>query len=343
MGRVAMRRSLFALLLPMLIGATFNGSFRATGSFVASETAGGGAGTGVEARYATITAEPNFVIGCSEPMDTPNGETVNNTPYGSPDNTGSPDASECWGRGGDWQNATYQDPPNPPQGQTIVSVTGWGDVTHAAEQTAGRGDWWLGYKSSELAGDFSLTAATICYRYYKQVSSDYATASDSCSGTTRNKLAEASAGGDAFQLEEDVIPGGGCDTVSGSPRGIMACWDSGPGMEPDESCPWLSPTVRLTQAISTPLRIEECYETTDLATGANGEIKVYVTRLDTGVTSSYTSPSTTLGAPTDDDNWSANLDHTGGGTSWSGYFMFAVWDDVDGHTIGAACEIEGGC
>lgn len=308
--------------------------------------AGGGAGTGVETLYTALASDPNIVVRCSEPMDGPNGEDVNNPPYGTPDNTLSPDDSECWGRGGDWQDARYQDPPTPPQGQTIAPVTGWGSVGYASEQTSGRGDFWTGYKPTQLAGDFGLTAATICLRYYKQVSSDYAITSDSCGGgednSNRNKLSELNAGGFPFQLEEDPTPSGGCHTVSESSftRGIMACWDAGPGVDPS-GCPWISPTIKLSNAISQPIRIEQCYETTNLATGANGVVKVYVTRLDTDATGSYTSPTATVGAPTLDGNWMANLDHTGGGTSWSGYFLYAVWNNVGSHRIGCSPEVEG--
>jgi hypothetical protein len=283
-------------------------------------------------------------------MDGPNGEYYNwDGTTGNYESTLSLDSSECWGRStgpgdtADWQPAAYQDSST---GQTIVPVTGWGDVDHASEQTVGRGDWWLAYKASEIPGDFGVTDATICFRYYKQVSSDYAITSDTCGGgadhSNRNKFAELNAGNNPYQLEEDPTPGGGCHTVSESSltRGIMACWDSGPA---SEGCLWLTPTVKLSQAISHPIRIENCYETTDLATGANGVVTSYVTPYPYTTTSTYTAPTATVGAPTKDYTWSANIDHTGGGTSWNGYFMFSVWDDVNSHTIGAACEIEGGC
>lgn len=347
---MARSRWLLILLLPLLFGFDTRNPFRTRGPFKTASTTIGSGGPGVEARYSSITAEANFVVGCSEPMDGPNGEFYNwNGFSGNYESSLSPDASECWGRtspgdSADWQPAAYQDPPSPAQGQTIVPVTGWGSVGYAAEQTAGRGDWWLAYKPSQIAGDFGVTAATICFRYYKQVSSDYAITSDSCSGTTRNKFAELNAGNNPFQLEEDPTPSGGCHTVSESSftRGIMACWDSGPGTDPG-GCPWLSPTVKMSQAISHPMRIEQCYETTNLATGANAVVKSYVTPYPYTTTSSYTSPTATVGAPTKDFTWAANLDHTGGGTSWSGYFMFATWNNVGSHTIGAACEIEGGC
>jgi hypothetical protein len=183
-----MRRVPLILLL-LLVCVSLTGGLAKRRGVVAVVAPSGGAGTGVEARYATITAESGIVIACSEPMDGPNGAFFSNSPYGSPDSALSPDASECWGRGGNWQVAAYQDPPTPPQGQTIVPVTGWGTVGYASEQTVGRGDWWLGYKLSSLASDFGLTSATICARFYKQVSSNYQATSANCGGsTTRNKI-----------------------------------------------------------------------------------------------------------------------------------------------------------
>jgi hypothetical protein len=124
----------------------------------------------------------------------------------------------------------------------------------------------------------------------------------------------------------------------------MACYGSGPAEEPDHSCPWLSPTIKLDAAISKPLRFEYCIETTNITTGANWQVTAYATRLDTGSTSSHATPLVASYVPSIFDNViGANLDHTGGGTSWSGYFMFAVWNNVNNHRIGAACEIEGGC
>lgn len=347
-----MARSKLALLVLVVLclcGFDTRNPFRTRGPFrVADFTVGGGGGvgTGVESKLATVSAQAHFVTACSEPMDAPDGESYNYADgVGTYDNSKSPDSTECWGRGGNWQKAHYQTG----HSQTLQAVTGWGSVQYASNQPTGSGDWWVGYSPSQLATDFGLTAATVCIRYYKQVSSDYAVASDSCGGgTTRNKFAELNAGNNPFQLEEDVLPGGGCSTASSATRGIMACWDNGPGMEPDQSCPWLSPTVKLSAAISKPMRIEQCYETTNIATGANAVVKSYVTPAGASAPyyqtrSQYISPTATVGAPTKDDTWSANLDHTGGGQSWSGYFMFAVWDDVNNHTIGAACEIEGGC
>lgn len=127
----------------------------------------------------------------------------------------------------------------------------------------------------------------------------------------------------------------------------MACWDSGPGVDP-LGCPRLAPIPRIGDFISKPARIEMCYETTNIATGANAVVRSYITVPGTSApyyttTGVRATPTATVGAPTKDETWAANLDHTGIGESWSGYFMFVVWDNVGGHTIGAACEIEGGC
>ena len=166
----------------------------------------GGAGSGVEERYASITAESNNVLACSEPMDGPNGESY--TQLTTKDNSLSPNTSECWGRtspgdSADWQNAAYEvrdTDPGPGETlvysqQTIEPVTGWGSVTHASNQPVAAGDWWLGYKPSQLTADFGVGAATVCLRYYKQMASNYSATSDSCSGTTRNKLSELNVGG----------------------------------------------------------------------------------------------------------------------------------------------------
>lgn len=305
----------------------------------------GGAGTGVEARYPALASDPHVVARCSEPMDGPNGETQNFADgSGTFDNSLSPNDSECWGRGGNWQHSYYQTG----HSQTIEPVTGWGSVGYASNQPSSSGDWWPAYKPSQLSADFGITAATICIRYYKQVSSNYATASDSCGGgTNRNKFAELNANNNPFQLEEEPLQGGGCGVATDSTRGLMACWDSGPGIDP-LGCPRLSPIPRIGDAISRPMRVEMCYETTNIATGANAVVRSYVTTAGSSppyytTTGVRATPTATVGSPTKDETWAANLDHTGTGESWSGYFMFVVWDDVNNHTIGAACEIEGGC
>lgn len=337
-----LRTILLALLLAASASAqTLSGGSASGTAFGAagggSSGGSGGAGTGVETRYVELQSDPHLVASCSEPLD--GGDDVT---HASPDSTLSPDESECWGRGGNWQNATYQDD----GGMTIEAVTGWGSVGFAAQQDPG-GDWWLAYKPTAIASDFSLTEATVCVRYYKQVASDYSTASFNCGGgTTRNKLTEidnerpGSPGlYDAFQMQEDQHDG--CATIANG-RGIMACYGSGPADEP--GCVWLSPTVQLLQAVSQPIRVEQCFETTNIATGENMVVHALVTRLDTGVTSSHSTPSgLTLGPLANDSTSFGDIDHTGSGIGWHGYFMFAIWDDINGHTIGAACEIEGGC
>lgn len=298
-------------------------------------TGGGGAGTGTEMRYYTAAAEAHWVAGCSEPLD--GGDTLENS---DADSDLSPNETECWGRGGDWQLPTFQGANTMP----INSVTGWGDVTLAAEQPNGGGDWWLAYKPTQIAGDFGLTSATICVRYYKQVPSNYQTASYNCPcvdcGTTRNKLTEIEVERfgspglyDAYQIQEDQHDG--CDTIANG-RNFMACYGSGPAEEP--GCVHLSPGIKFLQAVSHPVRIEQCVEATNIATGENHVVKAYVTRLDTNVTSYHATPSgLTLGALHGDSTSFGDIDHTGNGTgsgqSWQGYFMFAIWDDVNGHTI----------
>lgn len=344
-------RALFFILLMIVpsVSMAGPGTVLFGGSGTSTEgvpSEGGGAGTGTETRYFELTADSHVVARCSEPLDGPNGEVLDFDTVGTYDSTLSPDSYECWDRGTNddpWQRDHYQTG----HSQTIASVTGWGTVSNASEQTTGAGDFWPAYRPSRVSA-LGVTEATYCLRYYKQVTSDYAITSDSCGGgggTNRNKLSEINIANHPFQTEEDPTPGGGCHTVSESSvtRGIMACWDSGPGQEADESCPWLSPTVKLSSGVSHPLRIELCYETTDFATGANGVVKAYVTPYPYTTRSQYVSPSATLGAPTKDGNWMNNLDHTGGGTSWSGYHMFVLWDNIGSHTIGAACEIEGGC
>lgn len=337
-------RVLLLLLVPSIALAQSITGGAEVGVVSAPSGGSGGAGTGVETRYVELLSDPNFVVGCSEPVDGPNGEHLNNSGYGLLDSTLSPNESECWGRGTNWQDPGYQDPPSPPLGQTIEPVTGWGSVEYASNQSAGRGDWWLAFRSTQLASTFGLTEATVCYRYYKQVSADYQPASSDCGGTTyRNKLMQVNntrTGGasyDQYQIQEDQFTG--CATPGVFTRGIGAGYGSGPG----EGLTWLSPTVTLAAAVDQPIRVEQCFETSDITTGANWRVRALVTRLDTGVTSLHETPLGTYGPPIFDDFIGGDLDHTGGGESWNGYFMFAVWNTVGGKTIGAACEIEGGC
>lgn len=324
-----------------------------------AHTSGGGAGTGVESRYTSLVGSANFVVGCSEPMDGPNGETYAENL--SKDNSLSPNSSECWGRtspgdAADWQPAGYQVrdlDPGPGENlyyhsQTIVPVTGWGSVTHAAEQPSASGDWWVAYKGSQLAADFGLTEATVCFRYYKQVpATGYSASSYNCPGyspenTTRNKLTQWNNGTHVLQIQEDQRDGCGDISVG---RGIMSCFQTGPNVTPDGSpgapCPWLSPTVYLRHGITKPLRIEQCYETTNMATGANVRVRAEVRRLDTGVRSSYVTPTANTDAPALDGFAGADIDHTGVGAGWHGYFMFAVWNNIDDHRIGCSPEVEG--
>lgn len=308
-----------------------NSSLKSSGvlvliSIVASlQTANAG-----EARCAALGA--NCL--CSEPLDGPEaayGGILNNS---NADPASSDDATECWGRSG---YQSFDSDGN----QTMAPVTTFGTARYALRQGVGGGFYWLyGLKVSgheAVAGN-----QTICWRYYKQVDSDYGSTgayTGACGPTEtwRNKIMSTQLRGQQVQLEE----GEGSEVCRiGSSYPITLSVDNGP----NSGNYYPTPSVSYDNCKSAPCRIEMCISG-NIQNGTNIVYRAKIVPVNTGVESTVTSPTmTSLSGATNYYNWGGDMFHTGGhGGSYVNYFIQAQWNDANVHWIGAACEIEGGC
>lgn len=271
---------------------------------------------------------------CSEPLNGPEtayGGILSNSKF---DPASSDDASECWGRAGGGFQSFDSD-----GNQTMASVSTFGSAKYALRQGVGGGYYWLyGMKvdgHEAVAGD-----QTICWRYYKQVDSDYGSTgayTGACgSGETwRNKIMSTGLRGQSVQLEEGE---GGETCRIGSSYPITLSVDNGP----NSGNYYPLPKVGYDSCKSKPCRIEMCISG-NIKNGTNIVYRAKVVPLSTGVESSVTSPTmTSLSGTTNDFVWGGDMFHTGGhGGSYVNYFIQAQWNDANVHWIGAAPEVEG--
>lgn len=268
---------------------------------------------------------------CSEPMDGPETSVGSVVPTGH-DFTSSDNATECWGRGSGYLNFDSS------SSQNQVSVSSWGNARYALRQANGF-FWMYGKDPTALTSN----DRTVCYRYYKQVDSNYGSAGGdpgnsggSCPNTTwRNKIMQSEIGGQQVQLEEDATYS--CPRV-GEWNPISISIDNGPS----EGNYALQPKVGFGSCVSKPCRIEFCIEG-NLTTGKNIRYRSKIVSLANGTEHTAVSPVVNLpSGPTNKWVWGGDMFHSSpSGDANHGYFMQAIWPTVGNQWIGGATEIEG--
>lgn len=298
-------------------------------------------GNGVEARVIELAGLGVTV--CGEPLNGPETTTNGGVLEDGDDSDASNDTYECWGRGGSYDTFNTDGGVH-----AATAVTGWGSAEYALLQ--GDGYIWLrGLQPTAIGSG----AKTLSYRYYKRIPATGYGSAGGQAGTTegecapgefwRNKMADFffddGAGGQLgqVQLQEDpYFPGenGHCysdGTFHPLTVGVLG-----------QTQVKLSPEIDLSACVAAPCRIELRMEG-DLTTGQDIDITAFVTPVSTGVTSSATVPTTDFpGGAISPWLWGGNL-YRGDAPGYSlhNFFVQAIWDDVDDHTIGPAVEVEG--
>lgn len=272
---------------------------------------------------------------CSEPLNGPETAAGGILSNAKPDPVSSDDATECWGRTG---FQSFDSDGN----QTMAPVSTFGGAKYALRSAPGGGFFWL-YGAKVSSHEAVAGNQTICWRYYKQVDSDYGSTGaykGACSSTQtwRNKMMSTMLKGQQVQLEE----GEGNETcVIGSSYPIALSIDNGPS----SGNYYLSPKISYDSCKSAPCRVEMCISG-NIQNGTNIVYRAKVVPVATGVESVATSPVMTslsgLGA-TNAYTWGGDMFHSSAyGGSYVNYFMQAQWPDANVHWIGAASEIETG-
>lgn len=274
---------------------------------------------------------------CSEPLDGPE-SAVGGQVSGGHDFASSPDPLECWGRGGDFLLFDVAET------HSMVPVTGWGNATYALRQTGG-----LMWFYARIPSAFTARDKTVCYRYYKQVPSDYGStgAGPTCAAlgcpfdsgpgmnTCRNKLISSGVTGQQMQLEEEQQ--GDCPPL-GEFRPISISIDSGPG----DGNYGFDPPISFASCVSAPCRIELCIDG-NITAGTNIQYRAQIVPVSTGVVHSAITPVVDPAGtgPTHNYVWGGDMYHTGPNDADHGFWMSARWQADTDQWIGAASEIEG--
>lgn len=298
---------------------------------------GGGASfpdvNGVEARYTQLLTDPEFMAGCGEPLNLDeSADTIAN----GWDSDASNNSSECWER----SDANYMDFDTAGD-QPFAAVT-WGSVDYAIDQS-NQFMWWYGYNPLTAA---SNGAQRICYRYYKQVDSDYASTggdpgnpNGACPNTTwRNKMFQWDINGHQTQLEEN--PSFNCPAL-GSFRGLVLGPDNGP-LEGEYGLQNAGTTAKYDLGcIDGPCRFEGCVSG-DLSTGTAITEWASMHSVSTGLTYTRTiGPANHGGGITNRFLWGGDLFHSGPNNARVGMFLMGAWSTDEGQTLGCSPEVEG--